>query len=383
MSQQEEPSTPSSAEPQSKAKKRSGLNAVGISFLGISFVGMLAVTAVSLYQAQQPKLAHNDAKLMAVEAQLRSLEERLTKVHDAKEQQREHASHQFLELNALLQAQQSDMEGFRISLSDRLDSEFHNIHNKVAHIKSLASQSLGEPHEAWLVAELDYVAHLAAMRLDIIRDPATTLALLEYADRRLKVADDPKYRPVRKAIAMDVASLRAVAEPDIEGMWVTLEALSEQVEKLPFKKGVPQPGAAENVESSGQDSQPIEVKELSGWRQSLNRSLVELKDLVKIRKHDQAVVTRYSFEDKQALHYQLQMMLEQIRLALVQRQSVLYQDILATANKTIDDYFDLSDVRVVSMKESLSQLADINIKPQLPDRLAIVEQVQALSKTLD
>ncbi|UCE89293.1 MAG: uroporphyrinogen-III C-methyltransferase, partial [Pseudomonadota bacterium] len=86
----------------------------------------------------------------------------------------------------------------------------------------------------WLVAEAEYLIKLANHRLLLDRDVKTALSALGTADERLREAGDPALIPARRALASDMAALRAVPKPDISGISLTLGALGESIDTLPL-----------------------------------------------------------------------------------------------------------------------------------------------------
>ncbi|MBP9034586.1 MAG: uroporphyrinogen-III C-methyltransferase, partial [Pseudomonadales bacterium] len=77
----------------------------------------------------------------------------------------------------------------------------------------------------WALAEAEYLERLASQSLLMGREVRGALALLGAADGILRDLDDPALHAARAALASDIASLRAVAEFDVEGLYLRLAAL--------------------------------------------------------------------------------------------------------------------------------------------------------------
>lgn len=253
-----------------------------------------------------------------------------------------------------LQSIRDEFQQYRESVNQTLDDV----------LAQLASEQQADPSD-WLYAEVEYLLRLANQRLQLERDVEGAEALLRTADERLAQADNPALTPVRRAIQSELAALASVPQVDSTGLYLTLMAQQEQLAQLPLEQDVKQ------IAAKGGDTSPVS----GGWRDQLARFGQELKDLVVVRKHDQALEALLTPEQEAYLRQNVRLQLEQAQLALLNANPQLYRASLEKAVTLIEDYYDTDNQGVAESLEQLKTLADKTIRPELPD---ISESLQAL-----
>ena len=88
---------------------------------------------------------------------------------------------------------------------------------------------------AYVKAEIEYFLQTANNRIDLAKDSSTALAALEAADQRLGLLSDPSLRRVRAQVLDEIQALKAVEQPDIELIALTLSSIAKQVPGLPLR----------------------------------------------------------------------------------------------------------------------------------------------------
>ncbi len=243
------------------------------------------------------------------------------------------------------------------SLRDELQQTQESVNQTVDKVlERLASEQEADPSD-WLYAEVEYLLRLANQRLQLERDVAGVKALLQTADERLAQADNPALTPVRRAIQSELAALRSVPEVDRTGLYLMLMAQQEQLAQLPLEQDV------EQLAAQGNDTSPVS----GDWQQQLSRFGQELKELVVVRKHDQALEALLTPDQEAYLRQNLRLQLEQAQLALLQANPELYQASLEKATTLIEGYYDTGNQGVSESLDQLATLADKAIRPELPD----------------
>ncbi|MGB8712430.1 MAG: uroporphyrinogen-III C-methyltransferase [Onishia taeanensis] len=263
-----------------------------------------------------------------------------------------------------LESRLSEAEQARASVDDAVasvESEFSDYQSQVNDtldrvLDELNSQQQTDERE-WLHAEVAYLLRLANQRLQLERDVGGAMALLETADKRLKEADNPALLPVRRAVADELAKLDAVPDVDRTGLYLSLNAQQEQLASLPLKQDV--------AEIAAEGS--IETPPSGDWQQQLKRFGSELKDLVTVRRHDQALEALITPEQESYLRQNVRLVIEQAQLALLKEEPELYRASLDKAVTLIEGYYDTDRD---SVKTSIARLTDMRgktIRPELPD----------------
>ncbi|WP_168015692.1 uroporphyrinogen-III C-methyltransferase [Halomonas salinarum] len=326
----------------SGAHKASGGNGGGRQTIGIVALILVILLAIGVvvagwfgwqrFEQQQQRLAQVESNREAVSA----LETRLEET----EQSRAAA------LDEAVASVEGEFADYRSEVDDTLDRV----------LDELNSQQQTDERE-WLHAEAAYLLRLANQRLQLERDVGGAMALLETADKRLKETGNPALLPVRRAIADELAKLDAVPDVDRTGLYLSLNAQQEQLASLPLKQDV----AEAPVEGT------IETPPSGDWQQQLSRFGSELKDLVTVRRHDQALEALMTPEQESYLRQNVRLVLEQAQLALLKEEPELYRASLDKAISLIEGYY---DTERESVEASISRLTDMRgktIRPELPD----------------
>jgi len=254
-----------------------------------------------------------------------------------------------------VQAIRDDFQQYRQEMNATLD--------KV--LAQLASKQQTDASE-WRFAEVEYLLGLANQRLQLERDVKGAVSLLQTADQRLAQLDNPALTPVRRAIQSELGELNSVPQIDRTGVYLTLMALQEQLAKLPLEQDIQQQAAQAG------DTSPMK----GGWQQQLARFGQELKDLVVVRKHDQALEALITPQQESYLRQNVRLQLEQAQLALLQSDPELYRASLDKARSLIQGYYDTGNQGVSSALDKLGSLGDKTIRPELPDISASLQKLR-------
>ena len=210
---------------------------------------------------------------------------------------------------------------------------------------------------ALVQAEVEYLLRIAADELYLTGDVNATVYALQAADDRLRDLADPRYLPVREAIATHLAALAEVSLPDVAGMAVKLSSMQQRVAGLPLA----QSRHAAEVE------QAAATKSDDGWLARLRALWGRLfQKLVNVQPAEPPRPL-LSPEDSFFLARNLELQLAAARAALLRSDARSYRDSLEMARRWLADYFDTSDAEVKIMLADMNGLLDINLQPELPD----------------
>ncbi|MBQ0712278.1 MAG: uroporphyrinogen-III C-methyltransferase [Porticoccus sp.] len=233
-----------------------------------------------------------------------------------------------------------------------------NINSHARRLRELSTTSRTD----WLLAEAEYLIRLANQRLITERNTKNAIALLITADEILRDLDEVDLLAVRGALAKSITALRMAPSVDREGLYLQLNALSEQLVQLPLI-------APELLEG---DRVTVEADSVidDSWRGQLLRSFYQavegVSELIRVRRRNAPLEPLLSPEEDQFLRHNLGMMLEQAQLALLREEQAVYQASLAKAKKWLGDYFELNE-GASQLVEQLSQLEQQKVVQQLPD----------------
>lgn len=212
----------------------------------------------------------------------------------------------------------------------------------------------------WLLSEVSYLLSLGNQRLIISSDIRTAIAALQAANNRLHDLADPGLLKLRKQIADEITQLNLLKLPDINGMALTIDNMVPVITTLPFKT------AKQKTIESSQQSEKIELASIDS--ESFFAPVWErLKSLVTIKKHSRDIRQSETVIEKADIDQQIRYRLESARLALINKNTAVFNHEISTAINLLKLYYDNSDNRVANIVGQLSHYSDVNLVPELPD----------------
>ena len=255
-------------------------------------------------------------------------------------------------------------------LRDEFDSYRSDVDETLGQVLDQLSQEQDTDEREWLHAEAAYLLRLANQRLQLEGDVDGAAALLRTADARLVDADNPALTPVREAIANELAALDAVPQVDRTGLYLALNAQQERISS---------PRLSQEIEEQAVTSS-IEQPPTGTFQRQLARFGEELKDLVVVRHHDEALEALITPEQESYLRQSLRLVLEQTQLALLNEEKELYDASIDKALQLLNDYYDTTREETQSVITRLQELKEAEVKPELPD---ISASQQELARFID
>jgi uroporphyrin-III C-methyltransferase len=214
----------------------------------------------------------------------------------------------------------------------------------------------------WQLAEARYLLRLANHRLLLERDAAGAAALLAAADEVLVAVDDFSLHDVRARIAEERLALASVPALDAEGLFLQLEAIKRDLDRLPLR--LPELAPA-----------PSAVTEPASWWEAVR---AEIGKLVRFRQFEGAVRPLLAPEEAVYLELNLRLMLERAQLAGLRREQTIYDQSIAVAVDWIERYLDVTAPEVRRVLEGLRALASVSLAAPLPDISGSLDALNAL-----
>ncbi len=254
---------------------------------------------------------------------------------------------------ALLLARNADDAG-RL-MSERLGQVEAHIASAQQQQLSLEAlyKELSQGRDQWTLAEIEQVLLTAAQQLQLAGNVKAAIIALENADTRLQRLDKPQFTALRRAIATDLAQLRATPSIDEVGVSAQLEALVAQHVKWPL--------------ASAQSTEAVPGPRTTRAASLGAELLDELKRLVQIRRLGQNEAALLAPDQTYFLRENLRLRLLSARLALLsQDQGGFHADIEA-AEKLLNQYFNTEDASVAAALKELKQLRRLQIAIKLPE----------------
>ncbi|SOY49130.1 BIFUNCTIONAL: UROPORPHYRIN-III C-METHYLTRANSFERASE AND UROPORPHYRINOGEN-III SYNTHASE TRANSMEMBRANE PROTEIN [Cupriavidus taiwanensis] len=250
-------------------------------------------------------------------------------------------------------------------------------------------QDLMRNRDDWEIAEIQQLLTSAGQQLQLTGNVQVALAALQSADARLARADKPQYNLLRRAIARDVARMKAVPDTDLTGAAIKLDEAINQVDALPLlssermlerSEADARKGAAANG-GNGAGAPAAANGTGPGWFARFWDYLrEELAQVIRIRKVDDAEALLLSGDQGWFLRENVKLRLLNARLALLSRNEPVFRNDLAAAQAMIGRYFDTKSRRVQGVLTLLRQAQAGAVSVQLPTMAESLGALQALKK---
>ncbi len=223
---------------------------------------------------------------------------------------------------------------------------------------------IGRSQGEWVLAEVQYLLHIANQRAQLQRDAHTASAALRSADQRLQSLADPGYNKVRELLASEIAALDAVVQPDLAGITLTLDGLAAQVAQWPLQDR----HAPRRLDATTTETGAAEEGDLRSRVQTVLSNVWEaLRSLVVVRHNDAPIAPMLAPDQEFFLHENLRLQLNMARLAALQGQQDNYKASLKNASTWVQQQYAQDAPRVSAALAELQRLAAIDVHPALPD----------------
>ena len=332
-----------------KSSKTFGYIAITISCAAI------AASAWTFYQQQQQ---HQLLTPLAV--QLQSLQQTQQQLNQAVDSQAK-ASALIPRLQTAIDSQTSKSQ----QLSNTLDAQQQAFIKQDAGLQSInqqLSRLSNTTKEDWKLAEAEYLIRLANQRLLMESDINGAQNLLQTADQILADMADPILFDTRKAIAKDIQALKATTSFDLEGLYLQLDALNKQVESLPQTEP-----SADWQNAGAQVADEASTTTASNIFQSTMIELWHsLRSLIVINYQHKPIKALLPAADYQELVSSLKLQINVAQLALLKKESTIYQTALSHVAEAISIHFDLESQTTIACMSSITALQQIDPSPELP-----------------
>lgn len=322
---------------------RSGVSATAIAALLMSFIalGGAAYSVFVSYQQQQASGSVNES-LLALEQPIRQAELGVSELERKVDSLQTSQSVQVKRLQEQLQQQMSEV---------------------VREVQSMEGTSSRD----WLLAEVEYLLKLANQRVLVENDVDAAVGLLMSADDILEESEGISAFQIRGAIANDLAKLKAVGGIDLDGLFLQLGALVNQVNLLQQKRMSYQVGDA--LEGSVDSDEAIEVP--LGWMDQitlfLDKLYLRLSGLVDFRRDTERIQPILPPAEEYYLRQNLILKLEQAQVASIKGTQTVFEYSLNESLKWIERYFEPTDPLTQSMSAAIGDLLQVKVERKLPD----------------
>lgn len=262
------------------------------------------------------------------------------------------------------QAQVAEIASAVKSTSDNVSEQLGVLVTDLAETRTRLELLEGNRAQEYLLAEVEYLLRIAIQRIQAGRDVATGLSLMRSADQTLAAADDAELFPIRRALATDIAALRALPAIDRDGLYLELAAAADRIDHLSMS--------------------PIELAQApAGEVAEGDQGLMQtLSSFVTVRQRANPIDPLPTPTEAVYARQNMRLMLEQAQLALLDENSVTWQSTLERALAWADRYF-LDDSEQQSLMTTLARLQGLPVAQDIPRVGAALAELKVLQKQRD
>ena len=252
-----------------------------------------------------------------------------------------------------------------VLLARNADDAMRQVSERVAHIESqmatsqqqqLALESLykdlAQDRDQWTLAEIEQVLLTAAQQLQLAGNVKAAIIALEGADNRLQRLNKPQFTALRRAIASDLANLRAVPSLDEVGISARIEALVAHYADWPLA----------SAQASEAAPAPRSVQAANFGQEVW----AELKHLVQIRRVEGNEGVLLPPDQAYFLRENLRLRLLSARLALLSQDQASFRADLGAVLQMLERYFNTRDAGVADAIKEVKRLSSLQIAVKLP-----------------
>lgn len=235
-------------------------------------------------------------------------------------------------------------------------------------------QSLSRSRDENLVVDIDSAVRLAQQQAQLAGSVQPLLAALTTAEQRINRAAQPRLTPLQRAIARDVARIKATALSDTPSLLIKLDEVVRLIDDLPLANEVA------SVQSLGSNAEPRAEKLPAWWQRGLTILGQEAAKLVRVSRIESPEAVLLTPEQSYFLRENIKLKLLNARLGLLARQLDAARNDLGSATIALSRYFD-NEARKTQTAGNLLQQIQSQMKtlelPRLDDTLSALTTAAA------
>ena len=236
----------------------------------------------------------------------------------------------------------------------------------------LVSELKNRTPNDWLLAEAEYLVKLAGRKLYLEHDITVAIQLLETADQRTSILNDPTLLPLRKSMAQDIVSLKALPKIDTDRLVLNLITLQEQVDTLPLNN-------AHEVDAKIEQEKALPSENIHDWKSNLKIAYTDfVDDFITIRKHSGTAVPMLTIAEEFYLRENIKAKLESAIQAIYREQGEIYQASLEIAGQWATNHFYQPAPVVKEFIASVEQLSSETVSTTYPAKLKTESELSSI-----
>ena len=262
-----------------------------------------------------------------------------------------------------------------------VDGELEQLRQQFAQLAATVRANATNPNAEWRLLEAEYLLAMAVRKLRYEQDVTAAGELYELADSALVNSGSPDIYPLRQSLARELASLRAVELPDTDSLFLRLDILLAQAETL-VGAAAPAQLRRQEYEQRREAVSSAASATQSGWSMTaLTADTLEfLRSVFVWRETSEPAQQVFAVGSEGAQRWVL--ILEQAKLALLAKDSLLFSRLVNTAEQWLTAQSGVDESQREAAMVELSALRGVELNPALPpvgETLLAVQQLNASS----
>ncbi|MDE9485460.1 uroporphyrinogen-III C-methyltransferase [Xenorhabdus bovienii] len=271
---------------------------------------------------------------------------------------------------SLAQQQSGDKQDFATQFqkleSDLQQAKLQNkqTDSRMVELQTRISEISNTDLENWHLAQANYLVKMAGRKIWAEQDTTTAIALLKNADQSLAEMDDPSLLHIRQAIMEDINTLSKINQLDLDGIILTLNRLSNQIDNL-------------RLEDNGEQEAPMDEGDagisasLSDWRKNLSKSWDSfMENFITIKRRDSSAVPLLAPNQDVYLRENIRSKLLVAAQAVPRHQNEVYKQSLEAVSSWVRSYFDTASPDTKTFLQDIDSLAQKPLSIELPEHLS-------------
>jgi uroporphyrin-3 C-methyltransferase len=235
-------------------------------------------------------------------------------------------------------------------------------------------QSLSRSRDENLVVDIESAVRLAQQQAQLTGSVEPLLAALKSAEQRVNRAAQPRLTPLQRALARDIARIKATVLADTPALLVKLDELALLADDVPVANAVTPQRPVEPLKRKAEESVT------TWWARMAQEVRDELRSLVRVSRVESPEAALLSPEQAFFVRENLKLKILNARLGLLARQTDSARADLATAAASLARYFDGTS-RKTQTALNLLQQVQVQMKslelPRVDDTLAALSTAAA------
>ena len=262
-----------------------------------------------------------------------------------------------------------------------VDGELEQLRQQFAQLAATVRASATNPSAEWRLLEAEYLLTMAVRKLRYEQDVTAAGELYELADSALVNSGSPDIYPLRQSLARELASLLAVELPDTDSLFLRLDILLAQAETLVGAAAPAQLRRQEYEQRREAVSSAASATQSEWSMTALTADTLEfLRSVFVWRETSEPAQQVFAVGSEGARRWVL--ILEQAKLALLAKDSLLFSRLVNTAEQWLTAQSGVDESQREAAMVELSALRGVELNPALPpvgETLLAVQQLNASS----